>query len=263
MSGLKLAPQNRGERVANTFYEKPILNSPYAKPRFYRPLDEHGQPLGLPPVEGRRPSKFVVPVPRSKRRSSADQATLDLETYDENALIKEIRGHVDAWRELTAADWGVTPTTQHLLEHWRHGKFFNQLPFFCQIEAVETLIWLTEVARGRRQHAHLWRSIEAANAEANPELMRLALKMATGAGKTTVMAMIIAWQTLNAVRARNSDRFSRAFLVIAPGITIRRRTGPGASTLRRWGLSKPGAGRRRCRCCRRRGLDKSAGRRRC
>ena len=102
-------------------------------------------------------------------------------------------------------------------------KFSGQRPFFCQIEAVETLIWLTEVARSRRQYANLWRAIEAANAEANPKLFRIALKMATGAGKTTVMAMIIAWQTLNAVRMPGSDRFSRAFLVVTPGITIKDR----------------------------------------
>jgi type III restriction enzyme len=210
--------------MANTFYERPILNSPYAKPRLYHPLDEHGQPLGLPPVEGRRPSKFIVPVPQAKRRGAATQGTLDLETYDDNAIINEIRSHVDAWRGLSGgSDWGVTPTTQRLLEHWRRHKFSNQQPFFCQIEAIETLIWLTEVARSRRQHAHLWRSLDAANAEANPELFRLALKMATGAGKTTVMAMIIAWQALNAVRTPGSDRFSRAFLIITPGITIRDR----------------------------------------
>jgi type III restriction enzyme len=85
------------------------------------------------------------------------------------------------------------------------------------------LIWLTEVARSRRQHANLWRAINVANAEANPELFRIALKMATGAGKTTVMAMLIAWQTLNAVRMPGSDRFSRAFLIVTPGITIRDR----------------------------------------
>ena len=206
------------------FYDQPILNSPYAKPTCFHPLDEHGQPLDLPPVPGRRPSKFVVAVPKSRRRGSGAQATLDLETYDDNSLINEIRGHVDAWRDLPGtSEWGVTPTTQALLEHWRHHEFANQIPFFCQIEAVETLIWLTEVARGRRQYAHLWRDIEARNADANPELLRLALKMATGAGKTTVMAMIIAWQTLNAVRTPGSDRYSRAFLIVTPGITIKDR----------------------------------------
>ncbi len=215
---------NRENAVASTFYDQPILNSPYAKPRFHHPLDEHGQPLGLPPVEGRRPSKFIVPVPQARRRIAAAQGTLDLETYDDNAIINEIRSHIDAWRDLPGgADWGVTPTTQRLLEHWRRHRFNDQQPFFCQIEAIETLIWLTEVARTRRQHAHLWRSIHAANAEANPELVRLALKMATGAGKTTVMAMIIAWQTINAIRIPGSDRFSRAFLIVTPGITIRDR----------------------------------------
>jgi len=210
--------------VPSAFYECPILNSPYAKPTAYHPLDQHGQPLDLPPIPGRRPSKFLVPVPKAKRKGAATQGTLDLETYDDNAIINEIRSHVDAWRELPgSADWGVTPSTQRLLEHWRHHPFANQRPFFCQIEAVETLIWLSEVARTRRQYAHLWRSIHAANAEANPELVRLALKMATGAGKTTVMAMVIAWQTVNAVRAPASDRFSKAFLIVTPGITIRDR----------------------------------------
>src|SRR5258708_1402989 len=103
--------------MANTFYEHPVLNSPYAKPCFYHPLDEHGQPLGLRPVVGRRPSKFIVPVPKAKRRGVAAQGTLDLETYDDNAIINETRSHVDAWRDLPGgADWGVAPTTQRLLE---------------------------------------------------------------------------------------------------------------------------------------------------
>src|SRR5581483_12020776 len=96
--------------------------------------------------------------------------------------------------------------------------------FFCQVEAVETAIWLTEVAPQLGKGAgnildHLARS----NSEANPELSRLALKLATGAGKTTVMAMLIAWQTINAARRPTSNRFSRGFLVVAPGITIRDR----------------------------------------
>jgi type III restriction enzyme len=72
---------------------------------------------------------------------------------------------------------------------------------------------------GRRFLEHL----ENANNDANPDLMRLALKLATGAGKTTVMAMLIAWQTVNAVRKPNSKRFTRGFLIVAPGITIRDR----------------------------------------
>ena len=103
-------------------------------------------------------------------------------------------------------------------------EFQGVRPFFCQIEAVETAIWLTEVApEDGRALQQILGPPRNANAEANPELLRLALKLATGAGKTTVMAMLIAWQTVNAARHPNSKTFSRGFLVVAPGITIRDR----------------------------------------
>ncbi len=120
--------------------------------------------------------------------------------------------------------WQVTPETARLLQHWRHHHFENFRPFFCNIEAVETAIWLAEVASDRAAAgARIWTHIRGANKEANPELLRIALKLATGAGKTTVMAMLIAWQTVNAVRHAGSHNFSRAFLVITPGITIKDR----------------------------------------
>ena len=117
----------------------------------------------------------------------------------------------------------MTPATARLLQHWRHHHFQGIQPFFCQIEAVETIIWLTEVERRQKKHKHVWQHIQNANEQANPELLRLALKMATGAGKTTVMAMLIAWQTVNAIRTPNSKLFTRGFLVVTPGITIRDR----------------------------------------
>jgi type III restriction enzyme len=86
-------------------------------------------------------------------------------------------------------DWGVTGATQRLLEHWRHHEFSGPQPFFCQIEAVETMTWLTEVAPKRAASKGLLDQLAKANAEANPELFRVAMKMATGSGKTTVMAM--------------------------------------------------------------------------
>jgi type III restriction enzyme len=206
-----------------SFYNRPILNSPYRVPELHHPLDERGQPLDGEPRHGRRPSRFVVPVPVSRKKASSSQASLDLETYTENALINEIRGYLDGWRALrNPADWGVTGVTQRLLEHWRHHDFVGPRPFFCQLEAVETIIWLTEVAPRRAATKGLLEQIGKANEEANPELFRLALKMATGSGKTTVMAMLIAWQTVNAARKDSKD-FSRAFLIITPGITIRDR----------------------------------------
>ena len=110
------------------------------------------------------------------------------------------------------------------MEYWRSHEFQTIRPFFCQVEAVETLIWLTEVAdQNKGVYRHFWDQIKSANKEANPELTRLALKMATGAGKTTVMAMIMTWQTINAVRSPGSDAFTRGFLIVTPGITIKDR----------------------------------------
>ena len=120
--------------------------------------------------------------------------------------------------------WQVTPATTRLLQHWRHHQFAYLRPFYCQIEAVETAIWLAEVASDRTAAcARIWTHIRGANKEANPELLWIALKLATGAGKTTVIAMLIAWQTVNAVRHSGNNKFSRAFLVVTPGITIKDR----------------------------------------
>jgi type III restriction enzyme len=132
---------------------------------------------------------------------------------------------VDQWRTWpNPNDWKVTPETARLLEHWRYHRFSNIRPFFCRVEAVETVIWLTEVApkagkTGKRFLEHL----ANANSDANPDLMRLALKLATGAGKTNVMAMLIAWQTINAVRRPTSKKYTRGFLAVTPGLTIRNR----------------------------------------
>ena len=211
--------------MTNSFYERPILNSPYAPPSLHHPLDDTGQPIEGEPIKGRRPSKFIVPVPASRKKAAAAQASLDLETYTENAKINEIRGYVDAWRVIpNPGDWGVTPATQRLLEHWRRpgDLWAGPHPFFCQIEAVETMIWLTEVAPRRAATRGLLDQIAKDNEEANPALFRLAMKMATGSGKTTVMAMLIAWQAINAARKETKD-FSRAFLIVAPGITIKDR----------------------------------------
>lgn len=223
--------------MAGTFYEQPILNSPYKEPLLHHALDGDGQPTDNPPVTGRRRSELITPVPKPrKRRSKSDlkQTAMDLQSddgissdeqeYNPTPIINEIRSRVADWRRLPSQnDWGVTPATARLLHHWRNHDFQGIRPFFCQVEAVETLIWLTEVARKQRQYKHFWDHIQGANEQANPELIRLALKMATGAGKTTVMAMLMAWQVVNAVRSPTSKLFTRGFLIVSPGITIRDR----------------------------------------
>lgn len=226
--------------MSEEFFREPILNSPYIYPAQHWELNEDGQPTGKK-LFYRRSAKYITPVPKPKRRKGRRSATNSYQqgqlsigaagvtsaeqTYDTTSMISAIRKSVDEWRLIpNPTDWRVTPETARLLQHWRQHEFQGVRPFFCQIEAVETAIWLTEVAPqlGKAERA-LLDHIKGANAEANPELNRIALKLATGAGKTMVIAMIIAWQTVNAVRHPNSPRFTRGFLIVTPGITIRDR----------------------------------------
>ena len=217
-----------------TFHENPILNSPYEAPARHWVLDEDRQPTSTI-GDGRRKVSFVSPIPKPRKAGSKTQAQLALDMqrqpldtadqqYELTVLIDSLRREITAWRDEPEARWGVTPETARLLKHWRHHAFAGIRPFFCQMEAVETAIWLTEVApsRGNLGRGFLER-IETASEAANPDLPRMALKLATGAGKTAVMAMLIAWQTVNAVRRPASRRFTRGFLVVTPGITIRDR----------------------------------------
>lgn len=221
--------------MANPFFEHPIQNSPYECPQRHWELDELGQPTQRL-IETRRRAEFITPIPKPKKRKgkSESQQTLVFDEgqglstkdqqYDPTSIINEARGYVERWRSLTnLSEWQVTPETARLLQHWRSHKFAGVRPFFCQVEAVETAIWLTEVAPHSKAGKRLLEHLAGANRDANPELMRLALKLATGAGKTTVMAMLIAWQTINAVRRPGSKNFTRGFLIVAPGLTIRDR----------------------------------------
>jgi len=219
---------------SNPFFEHPILNSPYTIPEKHWELDSDGQPTQMI-INSRRRAEFITPIPKPKKRKKGDtQKTLvfdegeslstELQQYDVTSNINEIRKNVDTWRELPNPEqWQVTPETARLLKHWRHHNFVGLRPFFCQVEAIETLIWLTEVAPQSKSGKAILNRISNANLEANPELLRIALKLATGAGKTTVMAMIIAWQTINAARRPTSKMFTRGFLVCAPGLTIKDR----------------------------------------
>jgi type III restriction enzyme len=216
----------------NAFFARPILNSPYAEPRSHWELDDEGQPTQRV-LARRRPTDFITPIPKPrKQRGAAIQEALlfDNEMSTQNqqyhaAIINGVRAEVNKWRLIkNLADWKVTPETARLLQHWRHDEFAGVRPFFCQVEAVETAIWLAEVAPqlGKASESFVLH-LRNSNEEANPGLSRLALKLATGAGKTTVMAMLIAWQTVNAVRRPTSRRFTRGFLLVAPGLSIRDR----------------------------------------
>jgi len=223
--------------MSDLFFEKPVLNSPYAYPTRHWELDADGQPTQQI-IEKRRRADFITPIPKPRKRKDKGAAKQEAlvfdegkglstreQQYDPTAVINAVRAQVDKWRGIPDPnDWGVTPETARLLQHWRNHSFSGIRPFFCQIEAVETAIWLSEVAPNvGKTGKDLLEHLANANNDANPELLRLALKLATGAGKTTVMAMLIAWQTINAVRHPGSKKFTRGFLVVAPGLTIKDR----------------------------------------
>lgn len=219
--------------MTNPFFEQPILNSPYECPLWHWELDSQGQPTQRT-IEARRRAEFITPIPKPKKRKKSSQQEIvfdegaglstQQQQYDPTSIINEVRGHVARWRALPdPRNWQVTPETARLLQHWRHHQFAGVRPFFCQVEAVETAIWLTEAAPHSKAGKRLLDHLASANNDANPELSRLALKLATGAGKTTVMAMLIAWQTINAVRGATSKKFTRGFLIVTPGLTIKDR----------------------------------------
>jgi type III restriction enzyme len=196
--------------------ENPIVNSPFAEPRRHFKFDDEGITDQLD--ERRRPSSYFVPIaqPKKKGKQLSFETQWTQDRAKENDDINFMRSRVALWRSQGYPS--IAPTTRHLLEYWTRSDRERRL-FFCQIEALETLIYLTESAEKSGDAALLSRLKDASDSP----LLRLACKMATGSGKTVVMAMLIAWHTLNRRASPRSGRFSDAFLIVAPGITIRDR----------------------------------------
>lgn len=225
------APGAGAEALANL--ANPILNSPYEVPSRHFELASKG-PTGRI-LGGRRESLSFIPVPTSKKARQQQAELFDSpefaafnEAKREHTLINELRKDVARWR-LRGYE-GARPVTKMLLEHWSDPDRENRV-LFAQREAAETAIYLYEVgarAKARDLGYRDWRdSLTGPNQEHNARLPRVALKMATGAGKTVVMAMLIAWQTLNQVNSRGARRgdsqYTKRFLIVTPGITIRDR----------------------------------------
>ena len=191
----------------------PIINSPYESPKWHWTLNDRGVATD-PALPGRRRSMGIIPVPSPK--AGGKQASFD-DQANEIALVNNIRDAVAEWRENGYT--GVTNATSKLLKHWHSDQPEPKL-FFAQLEAIETLIYLYEVA-GSRTHA--WGEINRANRDYNNGLRRLAVKMATGTGKTAVMALTIIWQSINHALNPQDSRFTNKFGVITPGRTVRER----------------------------------------
>lgn len=182
-----------------------IINSPYEEPARHWSYDRESRTFSL--ADGRRPAGYVV-------ASGASQAFDDPGEFVEIPLVNQIRPRVKAWRE--AGYPGATGMTQRLLEHWTDAEEFETRRFFfCQLEAAETLIWFREAPDADK--------VGIAIPTDGGSFERLCAKMATGSGKTVVMAMLIAWHILNKTTYPQDTRFSKNVLVIAPGLTVRSR----------------------------------------
>lgn len=211
-----------GTTAINVADEGPILNTPYVAPDRHFVIGPSGPTGEIKP--GRRPSESFIPIPAPKRKGG-NQIAIDFdatgERIEENQLINEIRGRVELWRARGYP--GVTPISRKLLEHWAGAADPREDPMlFCQREAAETAIYLAEVS-GRKGEPDIRSRLTRQNAIHNDRLPRVAFKMATGTGKTIVMAMLIAWQTINKVHSPRDTRFAKRFLIVTPGITIRDR----------------------------------------
>ena len=204
-----------------------IINKLYDEPQKYWRYDRERRTFSR--KQGRRPAGYL--------KASGNSRAFDAPgTFFEIPLVNQIRQRVKAWRE--AEYPGVTAITKRLLEYWTDSEEFeNRRFFFCQLEAAETLIWLTEAAESEKVGLDIPGD--------GGEFRRLCAKMATGTGKTVVMAMVIAWHILNKVTYHQDTRFSLNILVVAPGLTVKSRLAvlkpsAGENYYQEFGIVPPG-----------------------
>lgn len=191
--------------MARSSIDTLIKNSPYKEPEVYWSYDSGTHLFDL--VKGRRPAGYVIASERSKTFD-------DPGVFVEIPLVNQIRPRVKQWRENGYP--GVTGITRRLLSHWQDEEERDYRRFFfCQLEAIETLIWLAEGPAADKVGIEIPSDGGLFN--------RICSKMATGTGKTIVMALLIAWQILNKVSYPQDTRFSKNVFIVAPGLTVRNR----------------------------------------
>lgn len=191
--------------MSTSTIDRLIINSPYEEPKQHWDYDRERREFHL--VADRREASYVI-------------ASGDSQSFDDPGikvtipLVNKIRPRVKVWRD--AGYPGASAVTKRLLDHWTNPEHHEQRRFFfCQLEAIETLIWLTEGPAADRV------GIDVPSDGGN--FIRECCKMATGSGKTIVMAMTVAWHILNKVASPQDTRFAKNVLVMAPGLTVRNR----------------------------------------
>jgi len=204
----------------------PILNSPYDETALHYQTDLEGNLDYEHIVAGRRifaPTTQAIPVRTGPQGSLINLS--EVAGQYERHPINQVRREVKAWRE---GDYPhVTRVSGELLRFWfaNPERSKTQQLFFCQREAVETAVWLNEVAGRSNAGQHLLTELRNAQVQDASGLPRIAFKMATGTGKTVVMAMLVLYHHFNRREYPSDTRFADAFLLVAPGVTIRDRLG--------------------------------------
>ena len=195
---------------------QPIICSPFEMPDKHWHLEEGTAPSE--PTPGRRPAHYFYREPGRETSDGAPTGTLI-----ELKLVNLIRRRLSDWR--AGGYPGVTATTLELLNYWRRdGRLFR--PFFAQLEAVETIIFLNDARSDFLQGLQIPGDEPSERQKLElgySAFRRYACKMATGSGKTTVMGMIAAWSMLNKINDRAHARYSDVVLVVCPNVTIRSR----------------------------------------
>ena len=211
--------------------ETPIINSPFTEPTKHWKIEIGEQPVTR---DGRRHASYFYRTPETKiaRRKKHSQPELFKSKKGQEVpleIVNEIRNRVKEWREGTrtkgVAYDGASIITRSLLELWRSEHRLQQL-FFAQIEAAETIIFLTEASKIYTNGMIKIPKDEPGRigvSKGSRSFLRYACKMATGTGKTTVMGMLAAWSIINSVASRNDKRFSDTVLIVCPNVTIRER----------------------------------------
>ncbi|MGE5486806.1 MAG: BPTD_3080 family restriction endonuclease [bacterium] len=225
--------------------DRPIICNPYDEPNDHWVYDKD---TGAASRAGtRRPASYWY---KTERTGSAQLTLTGLaeEERDDLPLVNLLRDDVRRWRESGYS--GASIVTRDLLYHWARPDRSRRL-FFCQREAVETIIYMLEIRfagrvgmqarpkltkedldrllRGERpsfskpDQDFFPRLIDPSGDDGLVALRRMACKMATGSGKTVVMSMLIAWAFCNRGRNPASVSFPNAVLICCPNLTVKER----------------------------------------
>jgi type III restriction enzyme len=209
--------------------KNPILNSPYEEPKLHYHTNEKGELDYEKVIEGRR--IFVPDTNAIPTRQGDQKEIFDVNEYHDYSthIVNLIRKQIADWR--SAGYPNTTRVTKELLSFWfinpeRHAV---KKLFFAQQEAVESAIWLNEVANRSNAGQNILNILRHEQQKVSPysnqQLPRIAFKMATGTGKTVVMAALITYHYFNRQEYRQDTHFADYFLIVTPGITIKDRLG--------------------------------------